>query len=129
MKISPNTSCPCGSKNKYKKCCQIFHKGAKPKSALELMKSRYSAYVSRETKYIIDTTHWTNPQYSENKKKWHKDLDDFCRNTEFIKLEILDYTYNTVTFKAYTEQGILYEKSYFELVDCSWYYLDGDIYQ
>jgi SEC-C motif-containing protein len=129
MKISPNTSCPCGSKNKYKKCCQIFHKGAKPKSALVLMKSRYSAYVSRETKYIIDTTHWTNSQYSTDKKNWNQDLIDFCKNTNFLKLEIIDHTYNTVTFKAYTKQGVLHEKSYFELVDGKWYYLDGDIYQ
>ncbi len=44
MKVLINSACPCGSKNKYKRCCQIFHKGGIPKTALELMKSRYVAY-------------------------------------------------------------------------------------
>ena len=100
MKISPNNQCPCGSKLKYKKCCQKYHKGAVASDALTLMKSRYSAYVSRETIYIIKTTHWDNPQYQTDSKKWKKELDEFCKNTTFTKLEILDYTYDNVTFKA-----------------------------
>jgi SEC-C motif-containing protein len=129
MKTSPNSPCPCGSKTKYKKCCQLYHKGANPKDALTLMKSRYSAYVSRETSYIIKTTHWQNPQYNENKKAWKKELDQFCKSTTFTKLEIQDHTYDTVTFKAYTEQGVLHERSKFVLVDAKWYYLDGEIFE
>jgi len=44
-KPKPNTPCPCGSGRKYKKCCQPYHRGAKPDNALTLMKSRYAAYA------------------------------------------------------------------------------------
>ncbi|HIP03159.1 MAG TPA: zinc chelation protein SecC [Campylobacterales bacterium] len=128
MKISPNNPCPCGSNLKYKKCCQRYHKGANALDALTLMKSRYSAYVSRETMYIIKTTHWTNPQFNKDRKTWSKELLDFCKTTHFTKLEIVDSTYHTVTFKAFTEQGVLHEKSSFTMVDGKWYYLDGEIY-
>jgi len=129
MKISPNNPCPCGTNLKYKKCCQKYHKGANAPDALTLMKSRYSAYVSRETLYIIKTTHWTNPQFNENTKAWSKELSDFCKSTNFLKLEIEDFSYDTVTFKAHTKQGVLHEKSRFTLIDGKWYYLDGDIYE
>ena len=129
MKTSPNNRCPCGSGIKYKKCCQKYHRSANPADALTLMKSRYSAYVSRETSYIIKTTHWENSQYNEDKKAWKKELDTFCKSTNFTKLEITDHTYDTVTFKAYTEQGVLYEKSKFVLVDAKWYYFDGEIFE
>ena len=62
-RISPNTLCPCGSKTKYKKCCAIYHKGAVPKTALLLMKSRYSAYAVNNSAYIVKTTHPNNPDY------------------------------------------------------------------
>ena len=129
VKFSVNYACPCGSEIKYKKCCQKYHKGANPVDALTLMKSRYSAYVSRETMYIIKTTHWENPQYNEDKKAWKQELDEFCKSTTFTKLEIQDHTYDTVTFKAYTKQGVLHEKSNFVLVDAKWYYLDGEIFE
>jgi SEC-C motif-containing protein len=129
MRISPNNLCPCGSNIKYKKCCQKYHKGALAPNAITLMKSRYSAYVSRETMYIIKTTHWENSQYKEDKKTWKKELDEFCKTTTFKKLEIQDHTYDTVTFKAYSEQGVLHEKSKFVLIDAKWYYLDGEIFE
>lgn len=121
MKTSPNTQCPCGSKIKY-------HKGAITKDVLTLMRSRYSAYVSRETMYIVKTTDQQNPQYQEDEKKWAKEIDDFCKTTTFNKLEILDHDETTVTFKAYTKQGVLHEKSIFVKVDSKWFYLDGEIY-
>ncbi len=106
----------------------MYHKGANPQDALTLMKSRYSAYVSRETMYIIKTTHWENPQYTEDKKIWKQELDEFCKQTTFTKLEIQDHTYDTVTFKAYTEQGVLHEKSKFIKIDSRWLYQDGEVY-
>lgn len=110
MKLSPNDLCPCGSNKKYKKCCELYHKGALAKDPLTLMKSRYSAYVSRETMYIIKTTDSKNPHFQNDKKKWKNELNEFCKTTTFTKLEIISYDDKYVTFKAYTEQGILHEK-------------------
>jgi len=55
-KISINSLCPCGSKIKYKKCCGKYHKGLVAKTALELMKSRYTAFAIGEINYIIKTS-------------------------------------------------------------------------
>ena len=90
-KFSVNDKCPCGSNLKYKKCCQVFHKGKIANTALELMKSRYSAYVVKDVKYIIKTTHVNNPDYTNDFLPWEKDLLDFCNASEFKNLKILEF--------------------------------------
>ena len=114
--------CPCGSGKKYKKCCEVFHKGKKkPKTALELMKSRYSAYAMHQVKYIIKTT----------AKKYRDTLNEeeiklFC-NSDFKKLEILSFSEDIVEFKAYIDNYILYEKSKFIKENFEWKYLEGEV--
>ena len=134
MKFSVNDLCPCGSTKKYKKCCKTFHdKITLPKTALELMKSRYSAYVTSNTKYIIETTHKENPDFTENKKEWEQDVFDFCKNTKFIELEIIEFIDDEiesfVKFKANMIQNgndvSFIEKSRFLKVEGIWLYVDG----
>lgn len=134
MKFSVNDSCPCGSTKKYKKCCKIFHdKISFPKTALELMKSRYSAYATSNAKYIIETTHKDNPDFTDNIKEWENDILIFCNNTKFIGLEILEFiddkNESFVKFKAnMIQQGndvSFVEKSRFLRVDEKWFYVDG----
>lgn len=135
MKFSINNVCPCGSKKKYKKCCMIYHNGAKPKTALELMKSRYSAFAAGDSKYIIKTTHSKNPQYLEDKVAWKKDLDNFCNHVIFEGLEILetsnDGTYDYVKFRAtlkdYEKNDLSFsENSRFDIEDGMIKYLDSE---
>jgi len=122
MKFSPNNPCPCGSGKKYKKCCQIYHKGKIAKTALELMKSRYSAFAVGEIDYIIKTSTF---------QKDFDDLKSFSQNCDFKKLEILDYSENTVTFKATIicngEDNSFSEKSFFIQKNGRWYYDKGEI--
>jgi len=131
MKISVNKPCPCGSKMKYKLCCQKYHKGAKAKDALTLMKSRYTAYAVGDAKYIIKTTHLENPEFQEDKQAWQKSIENFCKENSFLGLEIESYEqekeYAFVAFKAYFAEGALYEKSRFVQNKGFWYYLDGKI--
>jgi len=131
MKIRVNDPCPCGSKIKYKLCCQKYHKGAHPKDALSLMKSRYSAYAVGDIKYIIKTTHPENPEYQEPLERWQKSIENFCKENSFLALEIEsfleDKEYAFVTFKAYLSEGVLYEKSRFIQNRGLWFYLDGEI--
>ena len=50
--------CPCKSRLPYAGCCQPFHHGkAKPETAEQLMRSRYSAYFFRLVDYLVETTH------------------------------------------------------------------------
>ena len=54
------TNCPCGSGIAYVACCGPFHSGttAAP-TALELMRSRYSAFAVRDAGYLLETWHPT----------------------------------------------------------------------
>lgn len=133
MKFSVNDICPCGSLKKHKKCCKIFHDGISfPKTALELMKSRFSAFATQNSKYIILTTHKENPDFTDDLKSWNEDIINFSKNTRFEKLEILDFIEDVesfVTFKATLFQDnrdvSFIEKSRFLKVEGIWKYVDG----
>ncbi len=134
MKFSPNDICPCGSFKKYKKCCKPFHdKISFPKTSLELMKSRFSAFSVCNSEYIIFTTHQNNPDFTSDLKFWNNDILNFSKNTRFEKLEILDFidgeVESFVTFKATLFQNkndiSFIEKSRFLKVEGIWKYVDG----
>ena len=134
MKFSVNNICPCGSSKKYKKCCKIFHDQISlPKTALELMKSRYSAFAFANANYIILTTHEKNPDFTTDLKSWKEDILDFSENTKFEKLDILDFKdgeiESFVTFKVTLWQGqkdiSFVERSRFLKVDKKWLYVNG----
>ena len=135
MKFSPNNLCPCGSKIKYKKCCQPFHKGKLPDTALELMRSRYVAYALQIPKYIIDTTHKDNKDYLDDKNLWESQILDFCINYDFKSLEIIDFIDENlesfVTFRVQllykNEDNSFTEKSKFLKIDGRWLYHSGEI--
>ncbi|WP_152633001.1 YchJ family protein [Aliarcobacter butzleri] len=137
MKISVNSLCPCGSLKKYKKCCKIFHDNIKkPSNALELMKSRFSAYAFEQSEYIIKTTHKDNPDFSTNISVWREEIEMFSKNTNFEKLEVLNFEESEfeafVTFKASLFQNnndiSFIEKSRFKKLDDIWLYVDGEFY-
>lgn len=133
MKYSINSLCPCGSGMKYKKCCQLFHNGKVAKNALELMKSRYSAYAFSNPKYIMKTTHKENQDFTSETKIWEKDILEFCKNGEFRDLEILEFIDGEeeafVTFLATiflnNQNASFIEKSKFYKVDGKWLYHSG----
>ena len=134
MKFSPNDICPCGSLKKYKKCCKPFHdKITFPKTALELLKSRFSAFAVLIADYIIFTTHENNSDYISDLKSWNQDIMNFSKNTRFERLEILDFiegeVESFVTFKATLFQDntdiSFIEKSRFLKVEDKWLYIDG----
>jgi SEC-C motif-containing protein len=134
MKFSVNSPCPCDSGRKYKKCCGIFHKGALPKTAEQLMRSRYSAFAAANFKYIIKTTHKQNPDYTDDIKAWEDSIVDFCETCEFKKLDILEFIDGKdeayVTFKASIlcngKDNSFCEKSRFYKVNGMWLYHSGE---
>jgi len=130
-KITPNSLCPCGSKIKYKKCCGIYHKGAIPKTALLLMRSRYSAYATHNSDYIVKTTHCNNSDYTIDAKAWKESIEFFSKSTAFLALEVLEFIDGEeeafVTFKAKLSSGDMLEKSRFLKVGGFWFYESGEI--
>ena len=134
MKFPPNSPCPCGSNKKFKKCCKVFHDGQNPSNALELMKSRYSAYKVGNSDYIIKTTHQNNSDFTADIISWKASIEDFSKYSEFKALEILDFIDGSeeafVTFKAtifQDNQDVSFtEKSRFLKQNNTWFYVDGE---
>ena len=127
--------CPCKSGDIYEDCCKPFHEGKLPDTALQLMRSRYSAYALCLPAYIIHTTHPDNPQFCHDIAAWSKQISEFCMSTEFKNLEILHSQekapFGTVTFVAHLTQNrkdaSFTEKSRFENVKGKWLYLSGQL--
>jgi SEC-C motif-containing protein len=127
--------CPCGSGDRYADCCRPFHLGQWPKTALKLMRSRYTAYALCLPRYIMETTHPDNSQFSYDTAQWSQKISEFCLNTEFKKLEILDFQENdslaTVTFIAHLMQHkkdvSFTERSSFKKIKGKWLYYSGVI--
>jgi len=122
MKIGVNAPCPCGSGKKYKKCCRIYHKGALAEDAPTLMKSRFSAFAAGEAAYIVKTSTFQDDIEA---------LRRYCEECEFERLEIIDSSQTSVTFKATLtcngEDASFSEKSYFVYKEGRWYYDTGEI--
>ena len=118
-------ACPCGSPS-YAACCGRFIDGADtPSTALELMRSRYTAYTLQNEGYLRQTWYTTTRPasglLSENDAiKW-------------LSLDVLNHQENgtdgTVEFVArYKVRGRahkLHEISRFVREDGRWFYLDG----
>ena len=129
-------NCPCHNEKPYEQCCAPFHKKESfPKTALELMRSRYSAYALEIPDYIMDTTHPEGPLFQVNQALWRIEILQFCKQTLFQRLEIVETSTSDdeafVTFIAYLKQDgkdvLLKEKSRFIRVTNQWYYNSGKV--
>lgn len=135
MKFKLSSKCPCGSGKKYKECCAVFHNGSNPKDALLLMKSRYSAYVAQEARYIIKTTHKENPDFKEDIQAWTAEIRAFGRESQFLGLNILEVELGEiesfVAFEVHLKQNghdiRFFEKSRFVKENGVWLYHSGVI--
>jgi len=120
--------CPCGSEKKYNDCCNLIHQESqKSSSAEELMRARYSAYVTHNIDFIYNTFHKSTRRY-QNKNE----IENWARECKWMYLEIIKSTINTVEFKAHYIDSAMntqvhHEQSTFKKVEDSWYYVDGVI--
>ncbi|BDD07858.1 UPF0225 protein [Fulvitalea axinellae] len=128
----PKDLCPCGSGKSYKDCCGGLHSGSrKAQTALELMKSRYCAYVIRDIDYIKKTTH---PDFRKNYN--FAQLASWSKETEWDGLEIVEKgsesttaKRDVVSFKAYYKEGGIRkyhaERSSFKKYGGDWHFCKG----
>ena len=118
--------CPCCSGKLYEECCELFHSKKKfPKTAEELMRSRYAAFAIPNGDYLWETT-------LPNKRKFHHktELENWGKENTWTKLEIIQSSEKEVEFKAYFtdkfgQENIHHERSTFKKVDKKWYYVSG----
>ncbi len=122
--------CYCGSQSSFQNCCEPIINGVqKAKTALDLMKSRYAAYVAHQADYLLETTH-----ISERKYYAKSEILDWAISNQWLKLEIINATENKVEFKAYfldsrLKKQIHHELSTFKLENGSWFYVDGQFFK
>lgn len=121
-------SCICGGSKTYDECCGPIISGDRlAKSAEELMRSRYSAYVRGDGRYLVISTIHEN-RYEDDAEL----IEEFSSSNEWLKLDVLHVEENIVEFKAYYKEGtsikVLHERSNFVKKDDVWYYKDGILF-
>ena len=105
--------CYCDSGKSFSECCEPFIIGNEtPSSALELMRSRYSAYVLKKGQYLYHTC-------SRNLKNVDDIISINNQDIHWLSLKIESSTENEVTFMAYYIEDncivVMKEKSTFIL--------------
>ena len=120
--------CICGNEKSFDECCGGIILGKR--NALtpqELMRSRYSAYVRADGRYLVKSAIIEN-QVEDDAAL----IQEFSNSVDWLKLDVLNETKDTVEFKAYYKDGetihVLHEKSNFVLEDGIWKYKDGELY-
>lgn len=130
--VAPKDPCPCTSKKTYAECCQPLLEGKqKAKTAEDLLRSRYSAFVVGNIDYIINTHH---PKTRGEIDR--KEVETWSRSSKWEGLEVLqkeageakDQTGTIVFHAKYVAEGKNqdhYEKSFFEKEKGEWMFLDA----
>lgn len=126
-----NTStCFCGSALEYSLCCGKVHTNINAaKTAEQLMRSRYSAFVLANGAYLMQSHHSSTRPLKDKKA-----IIIWAKSVTWVKLEIIGKTKGsehdeegTVTFNAYYyENGkleVIHEKSVFKKENTHWTYL------
>ncbi|MDX8396877.1 MAG: YchJ family metal-binding protein [Mariprofundaceae bacterium] len=112
-------SCPCGSGNLLKECCQPVISDDSASCAEQLMRSRYTAFVLGDVDYLLRS--WSDGTRPEAFK---------LGAARWLGLKIIEATDSTVSFEAAFDAGskamILKETSRFVCCGKHWRYVDGD---
>lgn len=135
--------CPCrnhqqnNKKLTFENCCQLIIQQQKPADTAEaLMRSRYSAYATKNAQYILAT-------YSAQSAKQQSlaDIQQWANSCQWVNLMIhpqhkinndkSSHTNNTVEFSAFYIENkqlcMIRERSRFVIENNQWLYHDGEI--
>ncbi len=124
MKNAEKGACPCGGAA-YADCCGRFIDGAQvPHSAVELMRSRYSAYALRNDAYLKSTWHAsTRPAEAVAQDDGIKWLGlDVRRHVPAGDAATVEFV---ARYKIGGRAHRLHEVSRFVREDGKWFYVDG----
>ena len=124
--------CPCGSNRSLSDCCEPIITGRKnAETALEIMRSRYTAFTMANGEYLMRShSAKTRPV------KEQKSIEKWAKSVTWLGLIILGTKAGNagdrvgyVEFKAaYLENGKLgeiHEKSFFTMENQRWVYVSG----
>ena len=126
--------CSCDSGKNYQYCCAPYHKGIDfPKTAEQLIRSRYTAYIKKLVNYLVETTH-----PDKRSPSLETDIRQSVKSTLWLRLTIHGTSHGLnsdkigkVEFQAdyqhNEERTTLHEISRFKRYKGHWVYFDGKI--
>jgi SEC-C motif-containing protein len=125
MNIQP---CPCQSGQDYAACCGLLHQHKQTaKTAEQLMRSRYSAFVMQQIGYLQATLHASQRQPDDAVT-----LQQTMESTKWLGLSIVESIetgdeaeVEFIAFYAGQPIGQLHERSRFSRQHDQWFYVDG----
>lgn len=133
MPDATNSNCPCGKPKLFEQCCGQYINGEeKPKTAEQLMRSRYSAYaLGGQGQYLLDT--WF-PITARGLSAEELSI----KSRDFQRLDVLNKSQQddeaTVEFKAFysisknsSKLETLHEISEFRRIAGKWLYVGGQV--
>lgn len=133
MEQNLNDCCFCGNKQPFSSCCQPYINGnIIPQTPEQLMRSRYTAYVTHNADYLIAT--WHPDCQAQN---WREELHLSFQNTKWIGLCVISSSYAKNNEQGYVEfsacfinekadhKQLIHERSRFICIENRWYYIDG----
>jgi SEC-C motif domain protein len=127
--------CPCGSGQNFDACCEPFLiEQALPKTASQLMRSRYCAYAMGVIDYLYKTSgaHVRKEFDAENSRKWAESAK--WNGMEILKTEggsEVDTTGSVEFMARYAVKDKEFEHhevAQFEKIDGTWTFIDGKIF-
>ena len=121
--------CYCNSSQAKSICCEPFlTKKAIPETAEQLMRSRYSAYVTGNIAYILDTHHVSTSPIKDRKSilNWTKSVKWLGLTVHSTKQghsnDTIGYVHFTAVFMENGQIDKIEENSHFVKENNKWYY-------
>ncbi|MEM6717576.1 MAG: YchJ family protein [Cyanobacteria bacterium P01_C01_bin.147] len=126
------SQCPCGGQRPFLSCCEPYLSGQKAAPTAEaLMRSRYTAYCTRNIDYLLATHHPTQRRFGDRAA-----LSKSMKSTTWLGLTILATQQGQPTdevgmvefvarFQA-DQLNQIHERSRFQKQKGVWFYLDGE---
>lgn len=130
--IAATKNCPCTSGKTYGNCCQpIQTEKAKAKTAEDLLRARYTSFVTGHIDFIL-ATHHSSTSHDVNREEittWSKDSE--WKGLDVLQKEAGEATDETGTIVFHAKYALEgkdqdhYEKSTFEKENGEWKFLDA----
>lgn len=126
--MKKQTPCPCSSGDIYELCCGPILSGELPRTAEQLMRSRYTAFTLNDEAFLLQSWH----QSTRPKALNHDDE----KNIKWVDLKVLRHEPGDKSsivefiarYKINGKAGKIHELSRFIKEGDRWLYLDGDQY-
>src|SRR4029434_4765911 len=106
--MTENTqTCPCGSGSSFADCCEPIIDGTREaETAEELMRARYSAFVTGAIDFIVASTHSRTRKEVDMSfiREWSQ--TSTCRGLQILETKIVNDNKAFISFEAqYTQNG------------------------